>query len=305
MAHGSTDTVTITVGVQPQVTGSLQSDARVTSSTFDPDNNNNLASVITPVATSADLSVSLIQNTPSPVIAGTPLSYKAVVTNNGGPSTARNVKYDQVLPSGVDYTSATISGGTGTCALVLPTQVECALNDLDPGQSVQVYIYTFVHTAVPDGAVLSSTGTASSSTSDPSPGNNTSSVAVTVQRQADVALSLTSDATIYKPSTTVHYLITLTDKGPSDAASVGVVFNLPPSKDGYYVNDDAGCTLSTTTLTCPAADLPFGATRLIHVNFFVQGSKGTVTSTATVTEPASNHDPNTSNNSFTLTVLRK
>jgi hypothetical protein len=99
-------------------------------------------------------------------------------------------------------------------------------------------------------------------------------------------------------------LITVANAGPSDAVNIVVTHVLPPASVGYYVSNDGGCTGPVAgTLTCPIGTLASGASKAFHVNFFVQGSKGTVTSTASLN--ADSHDPVSGNNTSTRNVLRK
>jgi uncharacterized repeat protein (TIGR01451 family) len=297
-------TVTIVVKVKPDTTGVLHNDASVTSDTFDPGLGNNLAHTDTTVDTSADLSVTKLA-TPNPVVAGRTLSSKITVAN-AGPSRARNITLTDSLPAGVTFASVSVSNGAGTCTHVTAPsdQVDCQLNDLDPGQSTIVFVDVTVKTSTADGATLTDTATVASSTPDPAAGNNTASQSPTVQAVYDRTVNLSSDAAIYKPSTTIHYLITVGNNGPSDAVGVVVKQTLPPAKFGYLVTQDGGCTGPVAqVLTCPVGTVPVGTTKLIHVNFFVQGSKGTITSTAALN--ADPHDPVSANDTFTLNVLRK
>ena len=305
LAPGATTTdMRITVRVLPDTTGVLHNAARVGSDTFDPANANDLDHVDTDVLTSADLAVTLTDS-PDPVVAGTPMSYRIQVSN-AGPSTARNVAVDDELPGWLTLTATTVENGTGVCALVvgLPNSVECQVGDLDPGEYRVVILTGTVRSAAPDGAVLTDTVAASSTTSDPDAANNTATTNTDVDRLADLGVTLTTDAAVYKPSTTIHYAITVTNFGPSDAADVVVTQQLPPAKFGYFVSNDDGCTVAGTLLTCPTlASLPAGATRVYVVNWFVQGSKGTITSTAYVDSATA--DPASGNDSATKSVLRK
>jgi large repetitive protein len=121
---------------------------------------------------------------------------------------------------------------------------------------------------------------------------------------------LTSDANVYKPSTTIHYQITVTNFGPSDAQNVVITQALPPVKQGKYISNNIGCAPPVgTTLTCQApavpglTTIPAGGSITFQVNFFITGNKGTITSTATVTSATT--DPVTSNNSSTRVVTVK
>lgn len=303
LASGASRTMTIHVRVNPDALGVLLNDARVTSDTFDPDTAGNLAHTDTDVLTRADLSV-VKSDSPDPVVAGTPIAY-TIRVSNAGPSVARDVAIVDALPGFVQFGSATIQHGSGTCALVVgvPNEVRCQLGDLNAGDYVDVVIAGTVKSAAPSGVVLVNNVTVTSTTQDDVPGNNAAQTSTTVATKADLRLSHTSDALVYRPSTTIHYTITVVNDGPSDAVNVVITDQLPPAKFGYYLSDDGGCTLAGQTLTCPGVTLPAGASRIVLVKFFVQGSKGTIQATATVT--SGTPDPNTANNAQTRTVTRK
>ena len=90
---------------------------------------------------------------------------------------------------------------------------------------------------------------------------------------ADLALTFTSDAPKAKPSTTIHYKVTVDNLGRSDADGVVVRsahFHQPRAAPD--VSNNAGCTLSNITLTCPLGTVIAGSpTREILVDWFVQG----------------------------------
>jgi uncharacterized repeat protein (TIGR01451 family) len=305
MGPGATRTITIVVTVKPQTTGSLHSDANVTSDTFDPDNSNNFAHNDTAVAVHADIALSITES-PNPVVAGRTMTFTATIVNNG-PSTARGVTLTETLPPGTTLAGTMISNGSvGTCALVIgdPHTLQCQLNDLDPGASAMVFTTVNVGSSVPNGTVLTLNGNAQTTSGDPNLANNTASASATVRAVADLAISL-SGPSIYKPSTTVAYVLGMTNSGPSDAVGVVVTQNLPPPSIGHYVSDNSGglCVLSGSTLTCSLGTLPAGASRQIQVNYFIQGNAKLVTSTASVTSPTT--DPNSANNSASWSMSSK
>lgn len=84
---------------------SLGNSAAVSADQQDPDSSDNISS-ITPVTTSADLSVAK-SDLPDPVIVGSTLLYQIVVTNSG-PSTARSVLITDTLDANVDYVGGTL-----------------------------------------------------------------------------------------------------------------------------------------------------------------------------------------------------
>jgi uncharacterized repeat protein (TIGR01451 family) len=311
LASGATSsTMTVTATINPQTTGVLENDARVSSDTFDGNTSNNLASTFTTVVVKSSIAVT-IAATPNPVVAGTPLSYQLTVSN-GGPSTATGVTLTDPLPAGVSFTSVS---GAGICGYQTNTNtVTCTLPNLDPGQSVNVYIATTVKSSTPGGPMTNGCAsppgpTCVVATANGSP-NGYGSVTTTVTTSADLAIVLTSDANVYKPSTTIHYTITVNNLGPSDAQQVVITQLLPPVKQGKYISNNIGCAPpSGTTLTCQApavpalATIPAGGSVTFQVNFFITGNKGTITSTAQVV--SSTTDPISSNNSSTRVVTVK
>jgi uncharacterized repeat protein (TIGR01451 family) len=198
------------------------------------------------------------------------------------------------------------TGGVGTCGYQTNTnKVVCQLPNLDPGQSEIVFIYTTVKASTLPGSITNN-ATASAVGSPDGLG----SASTTVQTRADLSIVLASDLNVYKPSTVIHYQITVMNNGPSDAQSVVIVHNLPTVKNGKYVSNNLGCNPPAgTTLTCASppvaalATLAAGGSITFQVNFFISGNKGTITSSATVN--SSTTDPFTPNNSSTRNVTVK
>lgn len=301
VAPGATSsTMTITATVNPQTTGNLHNDARVASDTFDNNTGNNLSHTDTAVTVQSSLSVTKVAN-PSTATAGMPLSYQVTV-GNSGPSTATAVALSDPLPAGVTFSS---TGGAGTCGFVTSANtVSCQLPNLDPGQNAVVYVYTTVKSS--QQAPMINTATATATGSPSASGSATTQVLTS----ADLGVVLTSDALVYKPSSTIHYQVTVTNSGPSDAQEVVVTQALPSVKQGKYISNNIGCTPpSGTTLVCQSppvgalATIPSGGSVTWQVNFYITGNKGTITSSASVT--SATPDPVAANNSSTVVVTVK
>ena len=302
LTPGASRTMNVEVAVLEDTTGVLHNSARASSDTFDPNNDNNLTHSDTTVLVRADLSAATVAS-PKPVIAGETLTWRTTVVNHG-PSNATGVTLAITLPAGVTFTKATVTGSSATCGLLTPTSVGCALGTMASGASVDVYIDVLVAASVPAGTSLSATAVVSATSPDPVAGNNTAADASTVSTKADLKVVLTSDADVYKPSTVIHYTITVTNAGPSDAVNVVATQLLPPAKSGFYVSNDAGCPAPAgTTFTCNLDTLAVGGTRIIQVNFLIRGNKGTITSTASVA--SGTPDPNTANNTSIRNVTVK
>src|SRR5581483_8538838 len=140
-------TVTVVVRVLPDTVGPLSYSARVSSATFDGNNANNLSTATTTVNQQADLGTAMTAS-PATVLSGRTLTYKTTVSNAGS-SVARNVTVTQNLPTGVSFSAYHLVGGTGSCALLTPSQVGCALDTLLVGQNVDIYVDTLVAPSVP------------------------------------------------------------------------------------------------------------------------------------------------------------
>jgi uncharacterized repeat protein (TIGR01451 family) len=305
LVAGGNRTMTVVATINSSFTGSMHNDASVSSTTADPDLGNNTDTVTTQVGAQADLSVTSTDS-PDPVLAGRPLTY-TVKVSNAGPSTATGVKLVDVLPGAVDFTSATVTTGSGSCVLVtIPVdppskQVECELGTMAPASGpTTVVIATRVASGTPAGSIADS-ATVTSSTPDPVAANNTASASTTVGTSADLRMALVADKDVYKPSATIIYTATVTDLGPSDAQSPKVTIGLPDIKAAVYVFDTANCTKAGQVLTCTRpTSLVSGAAWSFNVHLLVKGNKGVVTTSAAVSSPTS--DPVPANNSTTLSV---
>ena len=307
---GGSRTMTVTFTVEAATTGLLHNDARVLSDTFDPNTANDLATTAIPVTVNSDVSVALTAS-PNPVIAGRTLTFKQTVTN-GGPSTATGVTTTLDLDPDLTFTGYSTSGGTALCGLLTSRQLSCSMGTLQPADSVNIFVDTTVASSVAHNDTRGAQVVAASSSLDGTAGNNSATTSVTVRRSADIAVVLTSDKSVYKPSTVIHYLWTVSNYGPSDAAAVRVQLTLPPPKTATFISVDIpGCTGPTGTpnpvLTCDIGNLPAGAQSSAQVNILIRGNKGTITSTATANSagPTPSPDPITANNTSIRIVTVK
>jgi len=290
MVMGAVKTMQVVVKVDPSFLGTLGNNARTYSETYDPDNDNNLATTFTTVNGMADLSVQKTDY-PDPVLAGTVLTFDVKVTNNG-PSTAVDVALTDVLPDWVAFQGYEVSNGAGTCSL-LPgstTDLSGDLNDLLPGQFVRVVFTVLVNPSTPDGTHLTNAATVSAATPDPNTANNTATTDTTVNTQADLKIS--KDATVLTSNAgpRVIYTLTVLNNGPSDAQNVTVVDTLPldPKKVIYVMDSGNGaCTYSKTPsphhVTWNVGTLKAGETRSVQIVVDVRGSVLVISNYATVT----------------------
>jgi uncharacterized repeat protein (TIGR01451 family) len=165
----------VVVRVNPEVLPGtvLVNNASVASDADDPNNGNNIVSAPTTVQTSADVSV--VKTSDAAVYKPSSLvTYQVTVANNG-PSTARDVVVTDNLP---EAKQAIYQSDTGGCAFSSPNLLTCNMGDLAVGQSRTFFVYVVIKG---NPGSVSNTATASSTTSDPAPANNTSVRIVTTQ----------------------------------------------------------------------------------------------------------------------------
>ena len=130
--------------------------------------------------TGADLQTSGSASSGSPA-AGAVYTYTFHV-KNAGPDVATSVVFNDPLPSGTVYNYATANGATAPCAAIGDPSggatASCNLGDIAKGgQSTVVVAVNAPNTA----STYSDVGTATSSTTDPNPGNNSATVSVQVK----------------------------------------------------------------------------------------------------------------------------
>jgi uncharacterized repeat protein (TIGR01451 family) len=302
-ASGASAQFTLTANIVPSFVGSLSNTATISGQNADTNSNNNSATAVTTVSGSADLTIN--KTGPASANAGTNITYTVTLTNSG-PSNAANVSLTDAVPANTTFVSETQTtgptfscttpavGGTGT--------ITCTLGSM-PVTSATFSITVNINAGA--SGTITNTANVSSTTADPNPSGNTPTVNTTVTRSADVAVVKTAPSAAVA-GTTMTYNITVTNNGPSDAASVTMADTLPPNTTFVSETQPTGpafiCTNpsigGTGTVSCSIAALTAGttATFTITVQIALAAPVGPSSNTATVT---STSDPNSANNSST------
>src|SRR5438552_4127381 len=163
---------------------------------------------------SADLSVTKV-DTPDPVNTGSNLTYTITVTNNG-PDAAANASWSDTLPAGTTFVSMPdVSGWSCTTPAAGDNgTVSCSNASFAVGSSV-FPLTVAVAPTVPAGSIISNTATATSSTPDGNPGNNSGTATTTVLSPASVT-GLKSRSGGSTPGASLSYLIILSNSSSSD-----------------------------------------------------------------------------------------
>lgn len=287
LAAGSTVTLLLRGVVSPAQTADLVNTVTIASDTLDPDPDNNQDTVVTPVASSADLSVRKQRTDPAaPVKAGETVSYVLTVRNLG-PSTAANVTVTDALPdsvTGAQYQQDGVPMGAWTGSVTLPT--------LAAGAAV---LLTIEGTVSPSAAgTLTNTAAVQSDTPDPDPDNNQDTRADPIVSSADLSLQKTADTAEARPGDTAVYRIVISHLGTADAANVTLHDDPPEGLEDLAYSTDDGASWQPWTGSYVLGTLPNLASRTILLRGTVTAGAGTLVNTAHVTSDTP--DPDDSNN---------
>jgi uncharacterized repeat protein (TIGR01451 family) len=202
---------------------------------IDTDPTNNSASDTNAVTRSADLRIiKTASNSVAPI--GGALAFTITATNLG-PSDAASVSVSDVLPAGYAFVGAVPSVGTFTAP-------NWAVGTLASGTSATLVINTTVNAS----GGLTNTATGTTTTSDPVPGNNSSSVTL-----ATINLTVTKTSLLISdpvngtanpkmiPGAIVEYSITVSNAGTSPIDANTIVIRDPfPTMISPYVSTGAG-----------------------------------------------------------------
>ncbi len=303
LLNGTTTIFPVTVSVAASVAaGSYDNVATVSSPTYDPVPGNNTSTDPTTVITRADLAV--VKAVSGPVVAGNDVSWTITVTNNG-PSVSRGpITVADTLPAGTSYVSAT---GTGWVCGVAAGVVTCTrASDLLVATAAPQITLT-VHLAPTSLGSLANSATVTGTTTDPVPGNNSSTVTTPITTRADLALTKSHTGS-FLAGALGTYSFAVDNLGSSTAAAnltvsdslpVGLTFNGDGGEDGWSCSA-VGQLVTCTRATTLAAGASTTFTMFVNV---ASGQTAPLVNTGTVssptTDPVPGNNTSTDNTSFT------
>ena len=248
---------TVNVGEAGQVITNFAI-AGASASTTDPNPTNNSSSVPVSIAPSstvnyADLSIVKTADVASTTEGGT-INYTIAVTDNG-PATSTGVVATDTLPSGLTFENATASVGTYSSSTGAWT-----IGDLSASTTATLNIAAKVNSGTA-GTVITNTAIVaeSASSTDNNPGNNSSSVSVSIPSNgggctsncggtqfADLSVVKTADVTSTVEGGTIHYTVAVTDNGPATSTGVSVTDALPAGLNFVSATTSEGSYVSST-----------------------------------------------------------
>ena len=283
LAAGSSIVVLIRGTLSKTASGTLTNTAAATSSTPDLDPTNNTATEETPVADTADLSITKLAH-PDPAVPGQYLTY-TILVSNAGPADALNVlltdpaaNAEYSLDSGIHW---------------LPWSGSYTLGTVYAGTVIRVLLRT-----IPDAdstGILSNTAGVTSSTPDPAPDNNTVTIDTPLADTADLKLQKTSDITYAVLGDTVTYQIKISNLGNRDAENVMLRDDPPEGLENLEYSTDNGDTWRRWNSPFTIGTIPDQESRIILLKGTVTAASGSIVNMAYVTSDTP--DPDHSNNS--------
>ncbi len=223
----------ITVVIRPSVatSGTRTNTATITSlDVGDPDRENNSGSVTGGTTVNAIVDVTVSKSaTPSPVQAGTPLTY-VVSAINAGPSTATTVVATDTLPANAAFVSFAGVTGTGASCVVPPAgtlggTVTCTWPSIVSGAQQTA---TFIVRPVTGATSVQNDLVITTATPETNPANNTFSITTPVTNAAvDILVNKVDSVDPVALGGLTTYTITTTNAGPSFATNVTMVDTFP------------------------------------------------------------------------------
>ncbi len=282
-------TVTIVVLVTSSASSTLTNTATVSGAPTDPNTANNSATATTTVSGSADLAVTK-SDSPDPVTAGEDITY-TIDLNNAGPGDAQSVTLSDLIPAGTTFVSFTQdSGPTFTCTVPAvggTGTVSCTIATIAAFATTASFtLVVNVNASTPNATIITNIVTVSSTTPDPTPGNNSATTTTTVGTSADLEVTKSGSPDPVTAGEDITYTINLTNLGPSDAQGVTLTDLIPAGTTFVYFAQDSGpafsCTVPTTggtgTVTCttPTVDAGDSASFTLVVNVNASTLDGTV-----------------------------
>ncbi|MCU0541470.1 MAG: DUF4347 domain-containing protein, partial [Oscillatoriaceae cyanobacterium Prado104] len=302
IANGASVTRTISV-IAPAIKGGpFINTAFSTGTTYDPnpDNNSGFAEISQVSTTMVDAVADLVTTKIGPVAAsvGSTVTY-TISTLNNGPNPAVNVAiFDSIIPG---LTGVSVSDG-GTYNPVTGVVSFPAIASLANAASVARTV-SFV---APNAASVSNIASSTSTTDDPTPGNNngsaiTARVTTNLTPVADLITTKTGSATATVGST-VTYTISTVNNGPSAATNVAIFDTIIPGLTGVIASDGGSYNPVTGVVSFPAIASLANAASVARTVSFVTPNAASVSNTASST--SATDDPTPGNNNGSAVTAR-
>lgn len=265
-------TFTVTAQAASTLRGVVANTATVTPTDGDPDpNSNNNTSTSTGTATPvADLAIVKTDNATT-YIPGQPVVYTITVTNNG-PSFVSGATVSDVFPMAtiVSGTWAAAFTGVGSTGRTAGTGSIGELIDLAPGGSAIYTVTCLTRPTATTSLVNTASLTVPSGTTDPTPGNNSSTDTNTVILPAVLGVTKTVEdlnGGPVEPGDYLRYTIVVANNAgstpPVESATNVILSDAIPADSIYVTSGFPGVTAPTSTRGTVTGDPTAGVTATI------------------------------------------
>ncbi|MBO3272399.1 DUF11 domain-containing protein [Hymenobacter defluvii] len=220
--------------------------------TNDANLTNNASTLISPVqpatATQVDMQTTITSNV-SQQTAGQPVQFTVTATNAG--TTAASSRSRVSLPAGLSNVVVRVGSASGTVLTNVynPTTGNITLPIVNQAAGT-TSTYT-ITVADPSNDPLVATASVNSTSSDPTPGNNISTVSVNIIPATDVATRLSGPASLLSGSVATYQVVTL-NNGPSAASNVVQRVQLPTGLTGVIMSGGGTYDQASGIVTFPA-----------------------------------------------------
>lgn len=317
VAPGESATFKIVVNVNKNTPAStvISNTAKVTSTTFDKNSANNNSTTTTAITPSADLSV-IKTNAPKEVAPSGTITYTVTISNNG-PDAAENVTVTDTIPANTTLVSTRVTAGNGwtpnsSARATGAGDVVFSKPTVSRGETAVFEIVVSVNESTPASTVINNTATVRSTTTDPNSDNNAATTPTIVKvPAADLSITKTDTPDPVAAGRNVIYTLQLTNPvGASAAQSVTVTDAVPANTTFVSASVTSGADWTVTpppkgetgNVVFAKASVAPGesAAFQITVNVNADTTVTSITNTATVASPTS--DPNSKNNTSTVTT---
>ena len=291
IVNGNSKTIQIRGTVSSSITEPIVNTALITSSTPDPDFDDNVSNITTQVNTLADLYIEKTAN-PSPAKAGQLLTY-TVLISNFGPSDAKNVSLTDTVPNDILSPEYSSDGGIIWNPWISPYNIGTIVN----GDSKTIQIRGTVNPL--STGIITNTAIVNSTTLDEDLTNNTSSIITGINNTADISIEKTETPNPVTAGQMLTYTLLVSNLGPDDAQAVTLNDTIPSALTGVQFSIDGGGTWNPWSTPYYIGTLPNSTSKTIQIKGTVNPlSTGIITNTATVNSITADDNPD--NNTSTV-----
>ncbi|EQI80639.1 conserved repeat domain protein [Clostridioides difficile P1] len=266
--------------------GTIINTATISSTTPDPNPDNNTSTDETDISPLADISV--IKGNEPVAIPGGRFIYGIEIAN-AGPSFAENVTLTDNIPASILNPEYSIDNGV----TFQPWNGSLNIGTLDAGEIRNIIIRGIVsQTAI--GTIIN-TATVSSTTPDPNPDNNTSTSEIDISSSVDISVIKLANKTEACVGEQIDFVIVVSNAGPENAQNVTLIDNVSDKLKKAVFSLDRGVSFQPWTGSLNIGTLPAGTLRVILLRGIIKSTcLDRLTNIAEVTSTAP--DSNLNNN---------